>query len=253
MSQAKILTKKNGPVTTIILNRPDVRNALDQESTDLLSKIFREFESDDSQRVAVVAGTGGAFCSGADLKETATRVDYKAWAGHPDGPFHKPLSKPLIAAVSGHACAGGLGLALFCDIRIADETAVFGVFSRRWGVPMSDGTTVRLPRIIGTGPAMDMMLTGKAVNAKDALALGLVTRITTKTNLVSDAQDLALKISTFPQVAMLSDRQSLYAQEGQLEHIAIAYETECAEAAKQQEAQIGASRFAAGEGRHGTF
>lgn len=253
MSQEKTLIKKNGPVTTITLNRPEVRNALDQASANLLTEMFREFDADDSQRVAVITGAGGAFCSGADLKETATRVDYIAWAGHPGGPFHAPLSKPLIAAVSGHACAGGLGLALFCDIRIADETAVFGVFSRRWGVPMSDGTTVRLPRVIGTGPAMDMMLSGKAVDASEALSLGLVTRISTKGNAVIDAQQLAQKMATFPQVAMLSDRQSLYAQNGRIEADAIAFETKCAEAAKQQEAQTGAARLAAGEGRHGAF
>ncbi|WP_373089027.1 crotonase/enoyl-CoA hydratase family protein [Sneathiella sp.] len=249
----KIITERNGPVTTIILNRPAVKNALDQESTEMLAAAFKAFDADDEQRVAVVTGAGGSFCAGADLKEAATRVDYKAWAGHPEGPFHAPLSKPLIAAVAGHACAGGLGLALYCDIRIAEETAIFGIFSRRWGVPMSDGTTVRLPRIVGRGPALDMMLTGRAVTADEALTMGLVSRVVSAGNARKEAEELALKISQFPQTAMLSDRQSLYHQEGKSEAEAIHFETVCAEEAKQKEAQSGAARFAAGDGRHGQF
>ena len=253
MTQPKIITEINGPVTTIILNRPEVRNALDQEATDMLAAAFHAFDRDVSQRVAVVTGAGGAFCAGADLKETASRVDYKAWAGHPEGPFHAPLSKPLIAAVAGHACAGGLGLALYCDIRIAEETAIFGIFSRRWGVPMSDGTTVRLPRVIGQGPALDMMLTGRAVTAAEALSMGLVTRMVPAGDARQAAEDLAAKIAAFPQIAMLSDRKSLYQQEGRSEADAIQFEMISAEEAKQKEAQSGAARFAAGEGRHGSF
>jgi len=253
MSAQKIITEKNGPVTTIILNRPEVKNALDQEGADLLAEAFHTFDADDTQRVGVVTGAGGAFCSGADLKEAATRVDYKAWAGHPEGPFHAPLSKPLIAAVAGHACAGGLGLALYCDIRIAEETAEFGIFSRRWGVPMSDGTTVRLPRVIGMGPALDMLLTGRAVSAKDALSMGLVTRITNTGGARKAAEELALNIAKFPQIAMNSDRRSMYYQEGRAEADAIQMEAEYAETAKQNEAQSGAAQFAAGAGRHGKF
>ncbi len=253
MSQPKIKITKDGPVTTITLNRPEVRNALDQEGSDLLAAAFHTFDQDDTQRVAVVTGADGAFCSGADLKEAAGRVDYKAWAGHPEGPLHAPLSKPVIAAISGHACAGGLGIALYCDIRIADTTANFGIFSRRWGVPMSDGTTVRLPRVIGMGPALDMLLTGKSVSPEEALAIGLVTRLVPAGTALAAAQELALKMSDFPQIAMCSDRRSMYGQEGRLESEAVAFETECAEEAKQNEAQSGAARFAAGEGRHGSF
>lgn len=249
----KIRIETKGPVTTIIINRPEVRNALDQETSDLLAEAFRAFEADDSQRVAVVTGAGGAFCAGADLKETATRVDYKAWAGHPEGPFHAPLSKPLIAAVEGHAVAGGMGLALYCDIRIADTSAVFGIFCRRWGVPMSDGTTVRLPRVIGLGPALDIMLTGRPVSAQEALSVGLVTRVVPDSTARAAAEELAQQIADFPQIAMLSDRESVYAQQGKTDAEAIRFEMLAAEEAKQKEAQAGAARFADGEGRHGTF
>tara|TARA_R100000005_G_scaffold2358_1_gene1430 strand:- start:3580 stop:4347 length:768 start_codon:yes stop_codon:yes gene_type:complete len=249
----KIIIEKKGPITTIIINRPEVRNAFDQETSDLLAKAFKAFEADDDQKVAVVTGAGGAFCAGADLKETATRVDYKAWAGHPEGPFHKPLSKPLIGAIAGHACAGGMGLALFCDIRIAEETAVFGIFCRRWGVPMSDGTPVRLPRVIGMGRALDMMLTGRPVPADEALSMGLVTRVVPAGAARQAAEELALQIAGFPQIAMLSDRDAVYAQEGLTDMQAITFEMEAAEEAKQKEAQVGAARFAAGEGRHGAF
>jgi len=251
--EQKIITETNGPVTTIIINRPEVRNALDQETSDLLARAFREFDADDTQRVAVVTGAGGAFCAGADLKETATRVDYKAWAGHPEGPFHAPLSKPLIAAVEGHAVAGGMGLALYCDIRIASDSAVFGIFCRRWGVPMSDGTTVRLPRVIGMGRALDMMLTGKPVSAGEALSIGLATRVVPTGTARTAAEELALQIANFPQIAMLSDRESVYIQEGKTDADAIHFEMTAAEKAKQNEAQVGAARFAAGEGRHGDF
>jgi enoyl-CoA hydratase len=251
--EQKVIVETNGPVTTIIINRPEFRNALDQETSDLLAKAFREFDEDDSQRVGVVTGAGGAFCAGADLKETATRVDYIAWAGHPEGPFHAPLSKPLIAAVEGHAVAGGMGLALYCDIRIADTTAVFGIFCRRWGVPMSDGTTVRLPRVVGMGRALDMMLTGRPIPAEEALTYGLATRVVPEGTARAAAEELALQIAGFPQIAMLSDRESVYMQEGKTDAEAILFEMQAAEEAKQKEAQVGAARFASGEGRHGEF
>src|SRR5919109_749231 len=157
----KILIERNGPVTTIIINRPKSRNALDNEAAHALADALHAFDVDPAAHVAVLTGAGGAFCAGADLKELGSGVDYFPWAGSAEGPLRAALSKPLIAAVEGHACAGGLGVALFCDIRIVDETATFGVFSRRWGVPMSDGTTVRLPRLIGQGRALDMLLTGR--------------------------------------------------------------------------------------------
>ncbi len=250
---AKILVEKSGPVTTVVINRPEVRNALDQEATEQLTLAFRDFAADDDARVAVLTGAGGAFCAGADLKEMADRTDYKAWAGHPDGPTHAPPPKPVIAAVAGHACAGGLGLALWCDIRIAEEGAVFGVFSRRWGVPMSDGTTVRLPRLIGFGPAMDMMLTGRAVPAREALGIGLVTRVVADGAARAAAEDPAVRIAELPTIAMLSDRRSLYDQQDLGLDAAISRETELAREAKSLEAAGGARRFARGEGRHGAF
>ncbi|MFT6557037.1 crotonase/enoyl-CoA hydratase family protein [Sneathiella sp.] len=249
----KILVQKDGPITIITLNRPEVRNALDHESADLLAAALQEFNQDDAQRVGIIMGSEGSFCAGADLKEAAENINYKAWAGHPEGPLHKPLSKPLIAAVSGAAVAGGLGVALYCDIRIADETAVFGVFCRRWGVPMSDGTPTRLPRLIGIGPAMDMMLTGKGVTAEEAKELGLVTRLSKSAHLLDDAKKLAHQIAAFPPLAMLSDRHALLDQEGRPEAEALQREMEFAQEAQFNEAQSGADRFAKGEGRHGQF
>jgi enoyl-CoA hydratase len=249
----KILANRDGPVTTVTINRPEVRNALDAEAVRGLTEAFRAFDADDDQRVAVLTGAGSAFCAGADLKEMAGDVDYIAWAGHTDGPLHPTLSKPVIAAVAGHACAGGLGVSLWCDIRIADETAVFGVFSRRWGVPMSDGTTVRLPRVIGMGRAQHMLLTGEAVSAEKALDWGLVTKVVSTGTAVAAAQDLAQRMAGFPQIAMRSDRQSAYQQAALSLSGAIENEMRLAEAAKRQEAQSGAQAFAAGAGRHGRF
>lgn len=253
MSEPKILVERDGPVTTFIINRPEVKNALDQEASDLLARSFQDFDKDDTQKVGVVIGAGDSFCAGADLKEASSNVNYKAWAGHPEGPLHRPLSKPLIAAVAGHAVAGGLGIALYCDLRIADPSAVFGIFCRRWGVPMSDGTPTRLPRIIGTGPAMDMMLTGKPVSASEALSMGLVTRLSTPGKLRQEAEDLARQIAAFPPLAMLSDRHAIYDQEGREEADALKREWDLAKEAQFKEAQNGASRFAEGAGRHGQF
>lgn len=252
-ASGKILLDWDGPVTTVIINRPDVRNAMDSEAVAGLTEAFKAFEQDDAQRVAVLTGAGGAFCAGADLKEMAGDANYIAWAGHPDGPLHPTLTKPVIAAVEGHACAGGLGVALWCDIRIADETAVFGVFSRRWGVPMSDGTTVRLPRTIGMGRAQHMLLTGEAVPAAQALDWGLVTKVVPAGTARAAAEELARRMVDFPQVAMRSDSRSAYQQSGLSLAGAIKNEMLLAETAKRQEAQTGAQAFAAGAGRHGRF
>src|SRR5215471_16020600 len=230
MAQPKILVEAAGPITTIVLNRPEVRNALDNEAAHALASALKAFETDAEARVAVLTGAGGAFCAGADLKELGAGTDYFPWAGSDEGPLRAPLSKPLIAAIEGHACAGGLGVALFCDIRIVDDTAVFGVFSRRWGVPMSDGTTVRLPRIVGQGRALDMLLTGRA-----------------------EAEKLAAEIAAFPIIAMTSDRQSAYESFDRDQQAAIRREMELPLAARRQESQKGAARFAQGEGRHGKF
>ena len=205
MSPAKVLVEAEGPVTTIIINRPRVKNALDNEAAHALAAAFKAFEADPAARVAVLTGAGGAFCAGADLKELGCGTDYFPWAGSEDGPLRAPLGKPVIAAVEGHACAGGLGVALFCDIRIVDDTASFGVFSRRWGVPMSDGTTVRLPRIVGLGRALDMLLTGRAVGADEAIAMGLATRKVARGATRAEAEKLAHAIAGFPPIAMTSD------------------------------------------------
>jgi enoyl-CoA hydratase len=247
----KLRVSRDGPVTTLIINRPEVRNALDCETARALAQALKAFEADESARVAVLTGSGQAFCAGADLKELASGVPYEPWAGSESGPLHRVLNKPVIAAVSGMACAGGLGVALWCDIRLADETAKFAVLSRRWGVPMSDGTTVRLPRIVGMGRALDMMLTARAVEAQEALQMGLVTRVVPAGQAVVAAQALALSMAAFPQVAMRSDRRSTYEQWDLLEAQAIAHENELSLQARQLEATEGARRFAAGAGRHG--
>ncbi|MBT6429765.1 MAG: enoyl-CoA hydratase, partial [Rhodospirillaceae bacterium] len=158
-ADGKILVEDQGPVTYVTINRLEVRNALDNDAARGLGRAMRDFDADDGQLVAVLSGTGGAFCAGADLKQVAGSAEYVAWAGDEEGPTNPTLSKPVIGAVAGHAVAGGLGVALWCDIRVVDDSTVFGVFCRRWGVPMSDGTTVRLPRLIGQARALDMLIT----------------------------------------------------------------------------------------------
>ena len=249
----KILVERHGPVTTVIINRPEVKNALDEEAARVLAAAFQDFEADADARVAVLTGAGGSFCAGADLKELAGGTYYLPWATAADGPTRPQLSKPVIAAVAGHACAGGLGLAVWCDLRVAEEDAVFGVFSRRWGVPMSDGTTVRLPRLIGLSHALDMLLTGRAVSAKEALDMGLANRLAPKGQARAMAEEMARQMARFPQIAMRSDRRSAYDQCGLSLSDALQVETALAEQAKQVEAQSGAAKFAGGAGRHGSF
>ena len=247
----KILVERNGPVTTIIINRPHARNALDREASLDLAAAIRAFEADPEAKVAVLTGAQGTFCAGADLKELASGVDYVPWAGSAEGPLHRAASKPVIAAVAGHACAGGLGVALWCDLRIAERSASFAVLSRRWGVPMSDGTTVRLPRLIGTSRAMDMLLTARMVRGEEAERIGLANRVVEDGTARAEAEALALQIAQFPEIAMRSDRASLYAQADLSIDEAIASELELASEARRLEAQAGAARFAAGAGRHG--
>ncbi|QQS14279.1 MAG: crotonase/enoyl-CoA hydratase family protein [Rhodospirillales bacterium] len=253
LADGKVLVSRDGPVQTIIVNRPEVRNALDNDAARALAAAFAAFDADDTARVAVLTGAGGAFCSGADLKALGAGVDYFPWAGSDDGPLRAPPSKPLIAAIEGHACAGGLGLALFCDIRVVDETAVFGVFSRRWGVPMSDGTTVRLPRIVGMGRALDMLITGRAVGADEAVAIGLASRKVGRGRTRAEAEKLAREIAGFPQIALRSDRRSTYEAFDRDQAAALRREMELSLEARRVEAQGGAARFAEGAGRHGSF
>ncbi len=252
-ADGKILSETNGVVTTVTINRPEVRNALDNDAARGLGQAMRDFEADDDQLVAVLTGANGAFCAGADLKQVAGSSDYVAWAGDPEGPTHPTLSKPVIAAVAGHAVAGGLGIALWCDIRVIDDSTVFGVFCRRWGVPMSDGTTVRLPRLIGQARALDMLITGRGVGADEAIDWGLATRRAPLGKTREVAEAMAQQIASFPQIAMRSDRLSAYEQSGRPLGEAIQREKQLSLDAKAAEAQAGAARFAAGEGRHGQF
>jgi len=254
MAEPKIVVERAGPVTTAVINRAEARNALDTQAARLLAEAIATFDAQEDARVLVVWGRGGSFCAGADLKEMAgAGAVYVPWASHEHGPTARLMSKPVIAAVEGHAVAGGLGLALWADLRICDDTAVFGVFSRRWGVPMSDGTTVRLPRLVGQGRALDMLITGRPVGAQEALAIGLATRVVAKGTARAEAEALARSLAEFPQVTMNSDRRSAISQWDLPLDQALKREAEFAAAAKSGQAQAGASRFAAGAGRHGKF
>lgn len=248
---SKIEVERDGPVTTIIINRPEARNALDLEATWQLHNALLDFDKDDSAAAAVLWGAGGTFCAGADLREIADKgAVYQPWAGE-DGPLAHPLSKPLIAAIEGHAVAGGLGVALFCDMRVASETAVFGVFCRRFGVPMSDGTTVRLPRLIGMGRALDMLNTGQPVDAHDAKAMGLADRVEPAGQARLGAEIIARHMAEHPQGALRADRWSALHQSGHTLADALRMEAEGAEEAKRAEARDGATRFSGGDGRGG--
>jgi enoyl-CoA hydratase len=248
---AKLLTEIRGAIAIFTINRPSVRNALDNETADALAVALRSFDSNEGLKVAVLTGAGGHFCAGADLKALATGQDYRPWAGDPEGPCHQLLSKPVIAAVAGYACAGGLGVALRCDLRVVEESATFAVLSRRWGVPMTDGTTVRLPRLVGTGRALDMLLTARKVGGIEAVEMGLADRLVPNGQALSKAIELAEEIAEFPQIAMRSDRMSAILQWDLPEQEAIAQEARLAAEARRLEAQSGASRFASGAGRHG--
>jgi len=199
---------RSGPVTTVVLDQPEVRNAVDGPTAAALAEAFADFDADADASVAVLFGAGGTFCAGADLKAMgSSRGNRTAPDGTaPLGPSRMRLSKPVIAAVAGHAVAGGLELALWCDLRVAEETAVFGVFCRRWGVPLIDGGTVRLPQVVGLGAAMDMILTGRAVPAAEALQMGLVNRVVRPGTARESAEQLALQIAAFPQACVRSDR-----------------------------------------------
>ncbi|MBW1988823.1 MAG: crotonase/enoyl-CoA hydratase family protein [Deltaproteobacteria bacterium] len=210
----QVYTEKKGPVFTVVLNRPEIRNAVDGPTAAALAKAFRAFEADDEARVAVLWGAGGSFCAGADLKaisqnwEQANHLDPDMDADGPMGPTRMFLKKPVIAAVSGYAVAGGLELALWCDLRVAEEDAVFGVFCRKWGVPLIDGGTQRLPRLIGLSRAMDLILTGREVNAEEALFIGLANRVVPTGKARDEAEALAETIASFPRKCMESDRRA---------------------------------------------
>jgi enoyl-CoA hydratase len=252
-----VTVEKKGPVTTVILDRPDVRNAVDRPTAEMLAEAFRTFDQDEEARVAVLWGKHGTFCAGADLKAFADgpngpRTNRLEDTGDaPMGVSRLRLGKPVIAAISGHAVAGGLEVALWCDLRIVEEDAVMGVFCRRWGVPLIDGGTVRLPRIVGMGRALDLVLTGRGVQAEEALMMGLANRVVSTGTAREAAETMALELSNLPQTCMLSDRESVYEQQGRSLEDAMAVEFGLGKAALEQEAVAGARRFAAGAGRHG--
>ncbi|HTW34169.1 MAG TPA: crotonase/enoyl-CoA hydratase family protein [Rhizomicrobium sp.] len=257
-----VRSERDGFVTTVILDRPAVRNAVDRPTAEALANAFLTFERDSGARVAVLWGAGGTFCAGADLKGVAegrgnrTRppVDDPLAADGPMGPTRMQLSKPVIAAVSGHAVAGGLELALWCDLRVAEEDAVFGVFCRRWGVPLIDGGTIRLPRLIGQSRALDMILTGRPVDAREAHHMGLANRVVPKGKARSAAEALAYDIARIPQLCLRNDRTSAYEQFGLSMHAALANEFRLGmETLSSGEAREGAARFASGKGRGGSF
>jgi enoyl-CoA hydratase len=253
-NDGKVIVTDAGAVRTVTLNRPEARNAVDPEAATLLRAAFAEFEADDSLHVAILTGSGGNFCAGFDLKRVGDGLSgYDPGAEGPMGPTRMQLSKPVIAAVEGFAVAGGLELALWCDLRVASVNAQFGVFCRRWGVPLIDGGTVRLPRLIGHGRAMDMILTGRAVDAHEAREFGLANRVVAEGNALMAAEKLAAEIAQFPSICMRSDRQSACAQWGLSLDDAILVEARMGINALTTDAPKGAARFAHGEGRGGKF
>jgi enoyl-CoA hydratase len=248
--------ERSGSVFTVILSRPERRNAVDRVTAQALADAFRQFAADDTASVAVLWGEGGNFCAGADLKAVATGGGNAVQedGDGPMGPSRMLLPKPVIAAVAGYAVAGGLELALWCDLRVAEQSAQFGVFCRRWGVPLIDGGTVRLPRIVGMGRALDMILTGRPVGAEEALRIGLADRVVPDGQSRSAAESLAAQIAAFPQHCMRADRLSAYEQAGLSIDAAIRNEFRGGiEVVRSGETLAGAARFAAGAGRHGRF
>ena len=262
-----VRVEKNGPVTTVIIDRPEVRNAVDGPTAEALAGAFLAFERDGESRVGVLAGSHGAFCAGADLKANSTGEGGnkvippevgEAWnplsEDGPMGPSRMFLSKPVIAAVSGHAVAGGLELALWCDLRVMEEDAVFGVFCRRWGVPLVDGGTIRLPRLIGLSNALDLILTGRPVGSEEALRMGLANRVVASGSAREEAEALAAEIARFPNVCMRADRASAYEQAHMPLDEALLNEYRRGWAAIESgETRRGAQAFAGGKGRGGRF
>jgi len=249
-----VRVERAGAVSTIVLDRPERRNAVDAETARQLADAFRAFEADDTARVAVLWGAGGTFCAGADLKAIAQASGNRLSpdGDGPMGPTRMLLSKPTIAAVSGHAVAGGLELALWCDLRVMEEDAVLGVFCRRWGVPLVDGGTVRLPRLIGLSRALDLILTGRAVDAREAERIGLANRVVPTGTARAAAEALAAEIAAFPPRCVLSDRRSAYDGAALSIEAALAREFELGKATVESgESGQGAARFAGGAGRHG--
>jgi enoyl-CoA hydratase len=252
----KVETKNEGPILVVSINRPEARNAVDRETAELLYEAFAGFDADGDLKVAVLHGAGGHFSAGADLKAlsagVANRLEPEGSA--PLGPTRLRLKKPVIAAVSGYAVAGGLELAIWCDLRIAEKGSVFGVFCRRWGVPLIDGGTVRLARIVGFGRALDMLLTGRPVEAEEALSMGLANRVVPDGKALEAAMELASAIAAHPQTCMRNDRLSMY------ESFDLPYEAAMKneflrgmDSIASAELVEGIGRYSSGEGRHGRF
>ena len=257
----KIMSEKSEGIFTIILNRPERRNAVDRETADLLVEAFDEFEEDRNLFVAVLTGSGGNFCAGADLKaiaqgepQEANRLDCDMSKPGPMGPTRMRMTKPVIAAVSGYAVAGGLELACWCDLRVADRDAVFGVFCRRYGIPLIDGGTQRLPRLIGISRALDMILTGRPVGGEEAFAIGLANRLVETGKAREEAEKLARRIAAHPQSCMVGDRLSVYQGFNLSMDEALEQEFRMGmEVISQECPQTGAMRFIQGIGKHGHF
>ena len=250
-----VRVERDGPVLIVAIERPEARNAVDDATARALREAFAAFERDEEAAVAILTGAGGCFCAGYDLKAVAARgaPDYEPEGDGAMGPTRMLLSKPVIAAVEGYAVAGGLELALWCDLRVAAEDATFGVFCRRWGVPLVDGGTVRLPRIVGQGRALDMILTGRPVGGAEALQIGLANRLTPPGGALQEALKLARELARFPQLCLRVDRLSAYRQWDFELPEALKFEGREGEKPLRQEAGAGASRFAGGVGRGGDF
>ncbi len=254
----KVRTVVEDDLFIVTLTRPDVRNCVDRETAAALAEAFRRFDEDDALRVAILNGEGGCFCAGADLKEASaggTNANQVMEEGDgPMGPSRMLLGKPVIAAVEGYAVAGGLELAVWCDLRVAARDAVFGVYCRRFGVPLVDGGTIRLPRLIGQSHAMDLILTGRGVSGDEAKAMGLVNRLVEPGEALDAAKALAREIAAFPQTCMRNDRLSAITQWSLALDAALLAETRLGlEVIRSGETREGATRFARGTGRHGRF
>ena len=251
------MTETRDRITIVRLSRPEVRNAVDGPTARALADAFRQFDADPGSDVAILHGEYGSFCAGADLKAVAAEAGSNRLSPEGDGPMgpsRMVLGKPVIAAIAGHAVAGGLELALWCDLRVGEQSAVLGVYCRRWGVPLIDGGTVRLPRLIGHSRALDLILTGRAVTAEEALQIGLANRVVPDGEALSEALALAGLLCRFPQTCLRSDRLSAYEQWGMSVDSALANEFRRGmEVIASRETLTGAGRFAEGRGRHGDF
>lgn len=251
-----VIISQEARTQIITIDRPDRRNAVDGTTAELLANAFQAFDEDDHYDVAILTGSDNTFCAGADLKAVATGAgnSVNESGRGPMGPSRMQLNKPVIAAIEGHAVAGGLELALWCDLRVAARNAVLGVFCRRWGVPLVDGGTIRLARLIGQSRALDLILTGREVDGEEALHFGLVNRMVAEGDALEEALKLASDISLFPQLCMRKDRQSLYEQWNLSMDDALINETRLGlEVIRSGETVEGAKRFASGKGRHGSF